>query len=326
MSQKPSKWSLIHSPMLYQGWGKNENYFEGWYFKLVDCENDMALAFIPGISKQSDGSGHSFVQILDGLACKSYYLEYALEEFNPSPNELLIEIGPHRFSETGLIVDSDEVNADVNFGKWSHLPSKLGRPGIMGWYSYMPFMECYHGLGSFHHGFTGNLSIGGRNYESRKGIGYVEKDWGTSFPKSWIWSQCNTFNNVDELSVFASVAHIPWRGSYFIGFLATIWYQGQVEVFATYNRSKKDVVLGKEEVTLLFTKGRKRLEIQVRTGEGAELRSPVSGEMRGKVNESLQARMHVRFSDKRGEVVRDEGQYAGLEVAGPVEILLNDNT
>ena len=39
----------IFNPNLYHGTNKNNNFFEGWYYKIVD-RNNYKLAIIPGIS------------------------------------------------------------------------------------------------------------------------------------------------------------------------------------------------------------------------------------------------------------------------------------
>ncbi len=58
------------------------------------------------------------------------------------------------------------------------------------------------------------LTINGEPMDLTGGRGYIEKDWGTSFPSAWIWMQCNTFDTPDT-SFMLSYARIPWMGSHF---------------------------------------------------------------------------------------------------------------
>ena len=51
----------------------------------------------------------------------------------------------------------------------------------MGWYAWMPFMECYHGLVSLDHGIEGVLSAESDTVDMTGGRGYTEKDWGAAF-------------------------------------------------------------------------------------------------------------------------------------------------
>ena len=41
--------ALFH-PEQFQGWGKTNRYFEGWYYKVVNAAETDAFAFIPGIA------------------------------------------------------------------------------------------------------------------------------------------------------------------------------------------------------------------------------------------------------------------------------------
>lgn len=317
----PSKWSLIRNPIFFQGWNKTSQYFEGWYYKIVDPAIPLAIAIIPGVSMVNKEDSHAFIQVIDGIKCKTEYHRFTLESFEASKGSLNIRIGENNFSDKLLMLDLPNLRCDLTCTKWTQLPIKWNRPGIMGWYSYMPTMQCYHGLGSMHHQWSGLLQIDQRDKVLSNAMGYVEKDWGSSFPRSWIWCQCNTFDTEDDLSIFMSVAHIPWKKKFFIGFLGAIYWNGKIEVFATYTGAKRQTQLNEESVTVTYSQGNKRLKIIAHRAEGADLRSPIEGEMRGKVNESIQATIDVEYMD--GSInLSAKGIYAGLEVAGPIEELL----
>lgn len=318
--RKTSRWHLLQNPTLYQGWSKSKNYFEGWYFKIVDPGQNLAFALIPGISKSSDA--HAFIQFIDGVQCRSEYHRFDINTFIAQPDNFHITIDGHIFSEDRISVKLESLDIQLTQSPYAKLESSILRPGIMGWYSYMPFMQCYHGLVSMDHRVTGKLRLGTESFALNNAKCYVEKDWGVSFPKAWIWNQCNSFINNDTLSIFASVAHIPWLGSHFIGFIAAIYFEGRIEVFATYNHSKRKTIVNGNHVTMIFEKGQKVLEIESVKEEGADLKSPLNGEMVSKVNESLLATMNVRYSEKGMTQIEDSGSYAGMELAGPVEILL----
>ena len=80
-------------------------------------------------------------------------------------------------------------------------------------------MECYHGILSMNHSINGTLILNGKTLSFDKGRGYMEKDWGHSFPEGYIWMQSNHFSK-KETSIKISVAKIPWLRSSFIGFIA----------------------------------------------------------------------------------------------------------
>lgn len=313
-----SWWYRTMHPSVYQGIGKKAPYFEGWYFKMVSEENGHALAFIPGVSLGEDS--HSFLQIIDGVACTSRYVRYSLHDFKASSRRLDIQLGRNRFTADRIIVEEEGLHGEVEILDSVPWKSTLLRPGIMGWYSYVPFMQCYHGLVSANHRIRGSFNLHEKIMHFNDGMGYTEKDWGKSFPRSWIWTQCNTFD--DDLSIMASVAHIPWLHTHFIGFLAVVWHRGALEVFTTYTGAQYEAKLDQDKVILGFSNRHSSLHLVITQAEGADLRSPISGDMRGKVNESLMAEMEVTYKVNEAIKASTMGTRSGLEVAGDVAELL----
>ena len=75
--------SLFH-PERFQGWGKEKNYFEGWYFKMVTENGNDALAIIPGIAMDEQGNNQAFIQVLDGKRKTAEYHRFPFESFTSS--------------------------------------------------------------------------------------------------------------------------------------------------------------------------------------------------------------------------------------------------
>jgi len=63
-------------------------------------------------------------------------------------------------------------------------PKKPLAPGIVGWFSYVPFMETYHGVVRMNHEILGTLQIDGKPIVFDRGKGYIEQEWDASFPSS----------------------------------------------------------------------------------------------------------------------------------------------
>ena len=319
------RWRSTWHPDMYHGWGRNNSYFEGWYFKIVDATEQNVFAVIPGISKGMDGRHHAFIQVLDGKACRATYHDFGTDAFNPSESEFHLHLGANSFSASHIALDLPELKGRIDFQNPTPWPKMLGAPGIMGWYSFVPFMECYHGVVSLHHHLAGGMEVHGQKTDFSGGIGYIEKDWGVSFPRSWIWMQSNHFQQDEKICLMASVAHIPWRGSYFIGYIVGFQWGEKLYRFATYTGAKMKAALGEKTVTLAFRDRRYRLEITGEQAPGAKLVSPISGDMTGKVNESMQGVLQVRFFEKETLLFEGTGRNAGLEIAGEVAELLTDS-
>ncbi len=186
----------LYHPEVFQGSLKKKNYFEGWFFKHVSADTGTAFAVIPGIS--ISGDSHSFVQFIDGNTGKTSYFRYRTNEFIFNRKRLEIHIGKSFFSEKGIDLELENVDISVKgriiYTDLRKLPKSLLMPGIMGWYSFVPSMECNHGVVTLGHNISGAVNVNEQVTDYSGGTGYIEKDWGTSFPESWLWLQCNNFS------------------------------------------------------------------------------------------------------------------------------------
>lgn len=291
---------------------------------MVHQSGEHAIALIPGVSVASPQDRHAFIQLMDGTGGKSHYYRFPYEDFHGSEDSLEVKIGDNYFSTERIQVDLPDISMDVAISNSTPLEVSTFNPGIMGWYSFAPMMQCYHGIVSMHHGLQGDVQHDGQHWQYDAGVGYIEKDWGTSFPRCWFWTHSNTFDHTDKVSVMASVAHIPWMGHYFVGFIVALQWGDKQMRFATYNGSKMKATVDDDALTLQFRKGKTVLSIKSIKGPSAELISPISGEMTGKVNESLQATMLLKLEQDGKPVLVTEGHSAGLEIAGDYEVLLSD--
>jgi hypothetical protein len=312
------------NPDQYHGWGKESQYLEGWYFKMVDAGQTRALAVIPGISMDKQGKKHAFVQVMDGTANEAAYHRFEAHEFRPARHLFEVAVGKSRFSKQQLALDASELGlgGEIRHVETTPWPKMLGAPGIMGWFSFVPFMQCFHGVVSLHHGLEGSLEWKGQTVDFTGGRGYIEKDWGRSFPRGYVWMQTNHFDGFDRASMIASVAHIPWLGSYFIGFIAGFWLEGKLFRFATYTGAKKHLSIQGNTVELSFHNPRSSLQILASQAKGTALISPISGAMTGKINESLAARISVELYVNGSRIFEGSSRTSGLELAGNLEVLL----
>lgn len=326
----------IWRPALYHGRGKQPPFFEGWYFKLVDAGEQHRYAVIPGVFiGREPGASHAFVQTLEGATGRTAYHRYPFEAFQAARDEFDIRVGPNRFRADRIELDIDRpegrMAGDLRFAGGAPWPVTLTSPGIMGPYTFAPFMECYHGVLSFDHSIAGSLSIDGAARDFTGGRGYIEKDWGQAFPKAWIWMQSNHFGEAAVgACLTASVAIIPWLRGAFPGFIVGLRHGGQLYRFATYTGAVIERLdLADTHVTWHMT-GRTgprhtphRLEIVAWRAEGGLLHSPERVVMLQRVLESLTARIDVRLlaltGGQEGVIFERTGRHAGLEIVGPIQ-------
>jgi hypothetical protein len=312
-------------PEMYHGHGIKPPFFEGWYYKLVNQAEDRRYAIIPGIILGD--RAHAFIQVLDGVTGKSTYHEYTTDQFWAAQDRFEIRIGSNTFTRQHVLLDIDDaqikLSGELNFTDLSPWPVRWQSPGIMGWYAWVPRMECYHGVLSLDHKISGSLQLENERIDFSGGRGYIEKDWGQSFPEAWVWFQTNHFEDSGSC-ITASVAVIPWLKSAFRGFIIGVWHQKRLYRLATYTGARiDDLQIRDDAVDWVVSDGQYRLEMRATRTEGGLLLGPTRMEMGKRVAETLNATVKVRLSDRSGtDIFQGSGKFAGLEVHGELERLL----
>ncbi|MBN2011917.1 hypothetical protein JW960_21490 [candidate division KSB1 bacterium] len=320
------------NPSGYQGKNSHaQQHFEGWYFKIVDKHERHIFAIIPGIYRSRNASdSYTFIQIFDGHRNETYFHTFPIHDFHTEPYQFNIQIGKNQFSANELVIDiqttSFNMKGQLTFNSLTPWPGSLVSPGIMGWYTWVPFMECYHGIVSLDHHIQGILDLNGQKLDFTNGKGYIEKDWGQSFPDAWVWCQSNHFNS-SHTCVTGSIAIIPWIRRPFLGYIFGLWHDQRLYRFTTYTGAQ----LEHFEITdscvewVLYQKNY-RLEINGRRTDGGFLHAPTINGMTHRISESLQSSLEVRLSCLKGStwtpLFHNVGRHAGFEVAGNIDRLV----
>lgn len=306
---------------IFQGNKKKKEYFEGWYFKMVSADKESILSVIPGISLSSDGEEqHAFIQIINGVNARTYYYSFPIDQFSFSTKEFAVRIGKNYFSRNQLVLNIGEgdsiVKANVQmYDMVDYKPGNLLNPGIMGWYRFVPFMECYHGVLSLTHRLKGSVVLNNEYYNFDNGKGYIEKDWGSSMPSSWIWMQSNHFTD-SSTSFMLSIADIPWLSKSFTGFLGFLYFDNQIYPFATYRNSKLSLEVDKPNLLNISIQNKKHsFLITAKSNNTGMLKAPAAGAMDRRIPESIDAEIKIRMIDSKGKLIySDSTDVAGLEM------------
>lgn len=317
----------LNQPILFQGKLSDQHYFEGWYFKQITHDKKHVISFIPGISLV-ENDRHCFVQYIyaelnsgDERPIRTGYIRYPLEEFSFTNTPFSVQIGDNTFSQTEMNVDLQTENMSIKgslkLGSFTSIKKTWISPGIMGFFTYIPKMECYHAIISMHHTINGSLSIDHKIINFDKGIGYLEKDWGISFPKEYIWLQCNSFAD-ETVSLFLSIAHIPFMRMSFKGFICNLSVNNAEYRFATYTGSKMKLAKVKNgRINVSFSNRKTILTIEGSSKSPGVLIAPHLGKMKDKIKEELSGEVRFTLTDKSGNLIfENESKAAGIEIVG----------
>lgn len=289
----------LRHPEYYHGRDTIRPYFEGWYFKHITHDGGFALSVIPGVSR-GPGGDRSFIQIITGEG--SHFIPYPFHAFSAGRHPFSVTVGDSFFSldRISLSIQSGEVTltGEIGYGSLSPLRRSLPCPSIMGPFSYLPAMECCHGVLSMGHRIDGVIRMNSREISMDRGIGYMEKDWGSAFPAGWVWLQGN-FNPASgrNAAFTCSVADIPVGRRSFTGLIAVLTVDGREYRFATYNGGRVTVLTrepGRMDITLV--RGGDRLSVTARAENFGALRAPADGDMNRVIHESMDGVLDLRLT------------------------------
>lgn len=308
----------IKNPELFQGerkLTKNKNYFEGWYFKNTNSEN--GISFIPGINIEGKNK-KAFIQVI--TKDSSYFVNYDIDNFQFNSNPFCINIANNYFSKNYIHIDIKDktqnlnIYGDIKYTNDKNINTNNLNPNIMGPFSYMPFMECNHAILTMQNRANGSISINNNKIDFKNDIGYIEKDWGCSFPKTYIWCQGNNFLN-PNVSFMLSIANIPFKVFKFRGIICVLIIDDKEYRFATYNNTKLvEYEINENSLSITLKKGEYCLNIKSKYDEGHKLAAPVKGKMEKDILESITADITVTLKKENEIIFSGTSINCGLEI------------
>lgn len=250
------------------------------------------LAFIPG--RAADGP---FVQMIDSNGTR----RFAMPDFHVRGDT--VRTGGCVFSPTGLHIRLPGVTGDLRYDGRTPLHSD-----IMGPFAHLP-MQCRHGVVSMGHTVRGRVTVDGQTHVFGGGSGDAEKDSGRSFPKSYLWLQCNDFT--PPCALMLSIAHITCLGGAFNGCICALVFAGRKYRLATYRGMR---ILTLTDDTVRLRQGGLLLEPTIRPLDGGHpLLAPQCGSMTETIRESCDAHAHLRLTQAGRTILVCESDRAAYE-------------
>lgn len=225
-------------------------YFQGWYFKIQSAEK--TIAFIP--AKHTSYDTTASIQVITDAGAWS--VPYPGYQYIEHAEPFFVRVGENFFSEDGMELaiappTPAHTSEDLFATAYGGSPDLTVKGSvkfqqitpisydIMGPFRYVPFMECRHSVFSMTHRVDGCLTVNGEKYVFDNAIGYIEGDRGRSFPKEYLWTQCNFVDDCGQPgSLMLSVADIPLAGLHFTGIISVILWEGKEYRLATYLGAK----------------------------------------------------------------------------------------
>lgn len=273
-------------PCFFHAAGKRYPYFEGWYLKHQNA--GKTVIFIPAVHADKNGKWSASLQIISGQ--QVWEFQYPASMCKIDRTKFRVKMGENFFSEKGIFIKIETEHVSIH-GKIEYSSFSEIEGNVMGPFQYVPLMECNHGVISMSHQLNGNLVINNECIKFTNGVGYIESDWGCSFPEQYMWTQCN-FGAAGKNGIMVSCARIPFLGMHFNGCIACIHYEGQEYRFGTYYGAK---IKAYGEGKLILKQGKMLLCVERLDEHPLLLRAPKDGCMERQIQESPSCRVQYRL-------------------------------
>lgn len=195
------------------------DWYEWWYFKLIDPATDTPFYFLYGVTNPWDSgaspqkdTSRAFVGF--GHFGEKWILEkqYPVETMRAEYGRFALDFGNGNAAADGWLqgeLNGIGTNRTEHRVKWSLRTATDWRYDAMGWTMRLPWASnifWYPAQASLF--ASGTLDIDGKIYEIRDAKGYQDRNWGRGFPKWWAWVVANDFEGSPE-TVLAGGGGMP---------------------------------------------------------------------------------------------------------------------
>lgn len=247
-------------------------------------------------------------------------MSYSFQDFSFINSPFSIKIANNSFSLDEINIDINNsfhmlnIEGNIHFSNRTSIASNFFAPNIMGPFSYFPSMECNHAVLSMKSNVSGSLHFNDNLINFDNGVAYIEKDWGTSFPKSYIWCQSNEFLAFPA-NFMLSIAKIPLGNLNFTGIISDISFENKEYKFTTYYGAKlKKYDVNNNSIFIEIQQGNKTLSVSSLSENSNFLLAPSNGKMNKEILESISSKINVQIKEKDKIIFSNSGFNSGLEI------------
>jgi tocopherol cyclase len=269
-----------------------KKYFEGWFHKIYSQEHRASFVIIYGYTTGDTPAKFGFIQVhLPNQEPRILYFDRS--EVSCDPNQHRVCMGVNELSLERMKIRTEELIIDLHFGKNDPIRTVKNS---MGYHYFIPNLPCYHAVCNLSHTVSGEIRTTNDQFSFKAETGYLEKNWGTSFPENYQWLHAIAPND-PATSLLFSQAEIGWFGNQFQRHVGYIRIKNEVVDF----RRLKDVSIRSEQVESnkqrIHIRSRELdLEITIITDQQVFLLGPEDGTLRRNIGHYADAQVELRIT------------------------------
>ena len=282
----------IYKPTSLQGNFDRDNYFEGWFQKIYSAQHRASFIIIYGYATRNAFDKFGFIQLLiPNRAPEIVY--FAKDEISCDPRHHIVRMGKNTLSTNNIEIRT--ANMDIRLNLINNHPIRTFK-NTMGYNYYVPSLPCYHSVLNTRHRVTGEIQYEKVEYTLHSETGYLEKNWGRSFPERYFWM--HAVDPMDaEVSLLFSQAEIKWLGRKFIKHVGHLHFEeNKIDLRALQNCSISMAPLRKDHLSIYMRSKTLQLEIDIAIGQGVLFKGPNQGSLSKDILHHTDALIDVRLS------------------------------
>jgi hypothetical protein len=293
----------------------SQPYFEGYYFKFINNQKEIVI-LIAGISISATEK-FSFIQIASNYDKEVSLHKFPLKDLESSENSFFFKIGNNAFGPDKITINIHEITAEIHLKNSIQWSRSILNPNIMGILSYVPKVECKHDVITINTEVSGYINLVKHNINFDNGDGYIEKNWGYSFPKKYMWLHANQFQN-KAISLQFATAKPKWifiRPKVHIGYVMS----GKPIHFGTHKLSIFRVRSDSNSISITIKTIKHIITINVKNRAPVNLIGPEKGQLKNEIAEYLNSEIELivikrKFLKSNVEVIRDTSNLSTTEM------------
>ncbi|MBE6023037.1 MAG: hypothetical protein E7231_07365 [Cellulosilyticum sp.] len=297
---------------------KQKNYFEEWQMKVLDAKQEKVL----GISIHLDQIGETNEGMLQvsydtGIDCNR--ISFKCDEL--SSHEEAIIAGKNHIGAEEVLLDINEkklsIKGKLMINRVINLNQSFLKPGLMGYYKHIPFLEFYQEVLTLQGKVAGEFCIDGETVDFTDGHYFLQKQWGSKFPNVWLWAQCSGFEKKKDLAIMVGVARLKVLFNYYTAFAIPIYYNDQVEIFSNYNGGHiSKLYRYKGYIHCTIIQKDKLLDLKIYGRDEVERTSSKESHGIRDIYECNRVKMEVKISQNGNVLLEDSSLECSIEMGG----------
>lgn len=283
----------IFKPTTLRGNLEHKTFFEGWFQKIYSKEYNSSFVIIYGYATRNTEDKFGFIQIL--FPNKTTEIIYFnRNEFSCDPDSHIVRMGENLL--TTEIIQINTKDLIIHLKLMNNHVSKTFK-NSMGYNYFLPNLPCYHAVLNTGHLVSGEIKQKNERFIIKNELGYLEKNWGTSFPETYYWLHAVDPND-PQVSILFSRAEIDWIGKKFIRHVGHLRFdEKQVDIRSLKNVTVSILSSCKDKHEIRIASKTLQMEISITHNNNVRFKGPFNGKLSRDIIHFPDSIIQIRLSE-----------------------------